>query len=92
MLRGDDRFILSHWGNGPGEKYEGWGVYPELSRLKRGEFQQWHVMAAPGHPILERAIAQVNQPVMLPAASAPLPEMTRPAARISAPPDDRQEA
>ncbi len=164
ILRSDDCFILSQWRNGPGEKYEGWGIYPELSRLKRGEFQQWHVMAAPGHPFLERVIAQVlanmedyspawhgtgkmgilrvsgpicytlaigpimqrhpfrlidaelsglhysclpqplahmhrpghysqvNQPVMLAAASAPLPEMTRPAARVSAPPDDRQGA
>lgn len=57
VLRPDDRFLLSHWANRPGEEHEGWGnedvSYPGLPE---GEFQQWHVIAAPGHPFLQAVI------------------------------------
>lgn len=55
----DDAYIISHWDNGPGGPYPGFGLHPELVDLPRGEFQQWHVIAAPGHPFLRRVIARV---------------------------------
>lgn len=61
VLRPDDRFVLAHWPNRPGEPYEGWGtgdtVFPGLPE---GEFQQWHVIAAPGHPFLAAVIEAVQ--------------------------------
>lgn len=58
-LRPDDQFILSQWRNKPGERYEGWGKFPELAHVAGGEFQQWHVMGARGHPFLQRVIEDV---------------------------------
>lgn len=59
VVRGDEGFILSQWRNGPGEPHEGWGLHPELADVPGGEFQQWHVIAAPGHPFLRAVIERV---------------------------------
>ncbi len=58
-LRADDRFILSHWRNGPGEAHAGWGMQKEFGRDRKREFQQWHIIAAPGHPFLKAVIERV---------------------------------
>lgn len=58
VIRPDDRFLLSQWENRPGMKFEGWGLHKEL-RLKDGEFQQWFIIAAPGHPFLQAVIRRV---------------------------------
>ena len=55
----DECYIVSHWDNAEGERHEQWGMHPELSDLTMGEIQQWHVIAAPGHPFLRRAIASI---------------------------------
>jgi hypothetical protein len=59
VLRGDEAFILSQWSNGPGQKYEGFGLKPEVAHIPGGEFQQWHVIAAPGHPFLQAVLLAV---------------------------------
>ena len=59
VLRTDDRYLLAHWPNGPGETYEGWGLWPELASQPRGEFVQWFIAAAAGHPFLRAAIRRV---------------------------------
>jgi hypothetical protein len=59
VLRDDDAFILSQWSNAPGEKYEGFGLKPEVAHVPGGEFQQWHVIAAPGHPFLHAVLLAV---------------------------------
>ena len=59
VLKTDERFILSQWRNGSGEAFEGFGIHPELRHLPRGEFQQWHIVASPGHPFLRAAIKRV---------------------------------
>jgi inositol phosphorylceramide mannosyltransferase catalytic subunit len=59
VLRPDDRYLLSHWRNGAGEEFAGWGLSPELAVSPRGEFQQWHIVAAPGHPFLRAVIGRV---------------------------------
>lgn len=56
VLLPDDRYILSKWDDG---KYCAWGLHPELAGIERGEFQQWHVIAAAGHPFLRAVIQQV---------------------------------
>ncbi len=59
VLRGDESFILSQWSNGPGERYEGYGLKPEVAHIPGGEFQQWHVIASPGHPFLHAVLVAV---------------------------------
>ncbi len=57
----DDRYILSQWNNNAGEKYEGWGMLADIAHIAGGEYQQWHLIAVPGHPLLRRVILQVIQ-------------------------------
>lgn len=59
VIRGDEGIILSKWRNGPGNVHQGFGLHPELSKLQGGEFQQWHVIAASGHPFLRAVILGV---------------------------------
>lgn len=58
IIRPGDRYLLSHWRNEVGQEFEGWGHHPEV-KLPRGEFQQWHIIAAPGHPFLRAVILRV---------------------------------
>ena len=60
VLRDDDAYLLSHWRNRPGDKYEGWGIYPNIDGVK-DEYQQWHIIASPGHPFLAAVIEKVRQ-------------------------------
>ncbi len=55
ILRDDDQYLLSHW-QAP---FANWGEFQELSHIARGEFQQWHIIATPGHPFLESVIKYV---------------------------------
>jgi hypothetical protein len=55
----DDRFILSQWRNGPGEPHEGFGLHHDLAHVGGGEFQNFHIIAEPGHLFLKAAIDQV---------------------------------
>lgn len=59
IIQPDDQYLLSQWRNGPGESGEGCGLGPEVASVKGGEFQQWHVIAAAGHPFLEHVINNV---------------------------------
>ena len=58
IIRPGDRYLLSHWRNGTGQEFEGWGRHPEVE-IPQGEFQQWHIVAAPGHPFLRAVILRV---------------------------------
>lgn len=55
----NDTYLLSHWRNKPGERYEGWGLHPDCDMLN--EYQQWHIIASPNHPFLEAAILKVKK-------------------------------
>jgi inositol phosphorylceramide mannosyltransferase catalytic subunit len=59
VISPDDEYILSHWPNAIGMPFQGFGIHPELPFP--GEFQQWHIVAAPQHPFLERVIAEVTK-------------------------------
>ena len=52
-----DQYILSQWDNGAGKPHDGWGLSYEA--LPGGEYQQWHIIAARGHPYLKAVIARV---------------------------------
>ncbi len=59
VIRGDEGYVLSHWRNGAGSPHEGWGLHDALRHVPGGEVQQWHVIAAPGHPFLYAVIERV---------------------------------
>lgn len=59
VLQPDDRYILSKWRNKPGESHEGFGTSKEVAHLAGGEYQQWHIIAAPGHPFLKAVLETV---------------------------------
>lgn len=58
-LRDDDEYLLAKWRNGIGEVHERAGMSGPMRRLEGGEFQQWHVIAAPRHPYLAAVIEAV---------------------------------
>lgn len=59
VLRPDDEYILSHWDNAPGASEAGMALHRELRHIPGGEYQQWHVIAAPGHAFLQAVIEAV---------------------------------
>ena len=59
VLKPYDSYLLSHWKNGPDSIFKDWGIHPELRDLRRGEFQQWFIIAVPGHPFLKAVIETV---------------------------------
>jgi hypothetical protein len=56
VLRSDDQYVLSYW---RGLQFSGWGDYSELREYGGREFQQWHIIAAPGHPYLKSVLETV---------------------------------
>lgn len=59
IIQAEDTYLLSQWRNAAGGRYPGWGQHPELAGVAGGEFQQWFIIAAAGHPFLERVIERV---------------------------------
>jgi len=59
VLLPTDRFLLSNWRNERVDHYPGWGLHRELAHLPFGEFQQWFIISAPGHPFLRAVIQRV---------------------------------
>jgi inositol phosphorylceramide mannosyltransferase catalytic subunit len=54
VLLAGDRYLISTWDNKDGD-FEGWGLHEEVNS-DAGEFQQWYIVAASGHPFLKAAI------------------------------------
>jgi inositol phosphorylceramide mannosyltransferase catalytic subunit len=59
FIRGDEGYVLAQWRNGPGEVHEGFGIHRDLAYVPGGEFQNFHVIAAPKHPFLAAVIETV---------------------------------
>ena len=60
VIKPDDVYILSTWNSNDEGAFRGWGMHPELlEKHGLGEFQQWHIIAAPGHPFLKAVIERV---------------------------------
>jgi hypothetical protein len=53
FLKDTDEFLLSYWRDARDGYHPAFGV--------TAEFQQWHIMAAAGHPFLAAVIAQVSE-------------------------------
>jgi mannosyltransferase OCH1-like enzyme len=56
VLRSEDVYLLSRW---KGRQFEGWGTHSHLKDVGGEEFQQWHIIAASGHPFLRVVIERV---------------------------------
>ena len=59
VIASSDRYLISQWRNGPGSRYPTWGLHSELRSVPGGEYQQWFILAAPGHPFLKAVIEKV---------------------------------
>lgn len=59
ILRPDDRFVLSQWSTEFGEPDGYANPHADLRHIGGGEYQQWMIIAAPGHPFLAAVIEQV---------------------------------
>jgi len=59
LIEADDAYLLSRWNNRPGHRFHGFGLHAGLG--PEGEYQQWHIVAAPGHPYLQAVIARVTR-------------------------------
>ena len=60
VLRPDDVYLLSGWRTSEkDDQFEGLGSHTELAHIGGEEFQQWHIVAAPGHPFLKAVIENV---------------------------------
>lgn len=59
VLGPNDHFIVSQWDNDAEGTHPNDALHPELSSILGGEFQQWHIVAAPGHPFLRAVIERV---------------------------------
>ncbi|MBP0495848.1 glycosyltransferase family 32 protein [Pararoseomonas indoligenes] len=59
LLLPNDRLILAQWPEDAA--FDGWGSHDWdfAGRIKGGEFQQWHVICAPGHPYMHAVINAV---------------------------------
>lgn len=57
VLLDTDRYVLSYWQNEGAT--ESWGMHHEIRDIAGGEFQQWYIICAPGHPALKAAIESV---------------------------------
>ncbi|MBN8557765.1 MAG: glycosyltransferase [Proteobacteria bacterium] len=60
-LRSDDDYVLSYWPNQPHQTIPGAGMHRVLLEqgFLRGEFQNWHVMAAAEHSLLRYVISMM---------------------------------
>jgi hypothetical protein len=56
ILRRDDRFIVSQWDNGPDGKFPDVGFRKSIDDVPGGEYEQWFIIAEPGHPFLAAAL------------------------------------
>jgi mannosyltransferase OCH1-like enzyme len=54
ILEPTDAYLLSHWDT----RHRHWGKFAELGTQE--EYLQWYLIAEPGHPFLEAAIARVK--------------------------------
>ena len=58
VIRPHDRFLLSKWHRADGQ-YEVYGWHYDLLGHPGGEYQQWHIICAPGHPFLKAVMETV---------------------------------
>ncbi|MEI6210727.1 MAG: glycosyltransferase [bacterium] len=57
FVQEEDALLLSRWRNRRGEIFAGWGVHPADG--VESEFQNWHIICAPEHPVMLAVIESV---------------------------------
>ena len=58
VIQPGDHFILSQWHTSDG-KHDMWGTQYDVRHVPGGEYQQWHIMCAPGHPFMKAVVEGV---------------------------------
>ena len=58
-VNGNESFVLCQWCNCKGEEYENFGIRWVDNYIEGGDYQQWHIIAARGHPFLRAVIIEV---------------------------------
>jgi mannosyltransferase OCH1-like enzyme len=56
VIRPEDEYILTQWRNALGEPFEGFGLHRDLAHVPGGEYQNYVIIAAPGHAFSKAAI------------------------------------
>ncbi len=65
VINDDDLYVLSHWKNAVGEIHEGMGLHKPVTKVSsKGEFQQWFIISAKGHPYLKAVIENVSNNIV----------------------------
>jgi len=59
IIADEDQFLLSLWSPNSHPAEAGFGRHRDLKHIASGEYQQWHVIAAPEHPFLAAVINRV---------------------------------
>lgn len=59
VIKADDCYLLSGWRDREKYQFEGWGKHVDANNVIYDEFQQWHIVATPGHPFLRATIENV---------------------------------
>lgn len=59
VIAPDDGFVLAQWDNDPGQEHEGFGLMDYVRHVPGGEFVQWFIACAPGHPMMRAVIERV---------------------------------
>lgn len=54
-----DHYFLGQWDDSENLDRAGWGMHKEIAHVEHGEFQQWHIICAAGHPFLRAVILSV---------------------------------
>lgn len=58
IIQKDDKYLLSYWQNDANGSMKDLGKYIDIAD-PLGEFQQWYIIAVPGHPFLKSVIETV---------------------------------
>ncbi|WP_336945105.1 glycosyltransferase [Asaia sp. HN010] len=64
ILRPDDQYLISQWNMSGSGRHAGWGLGASIAHVKGGEYQQWFLIARPGHPYLRRVIQLVMTKIL----------------------------
>lgn len=65
VLNDEDLYVISYWKNAVGDIHEGMGLHKSVTKVSRkGEFQQWFIISAKGHPYLKAVIENVSNNIL----------------------------
>jgi len=59
-----DEYLISQWNMSGSGRHAGWGLGASIAYVTGGEYQQWFLIARPGHPYLRRVILLVMTKIL----------------------------